>query len=320
VAPDAVFIGVPVFQAGAFVAETIESLLAQTHRAFRLVLSVDGADEESEHICARYLADPRVEMVVQPERLGWVRNTAFLHARAIEERATFACIQPHDDLAHPDYLSSLLNVAARHPRASVVYSDIECFGTVRGLIRQLSCMSESPLARMMDLLSSHFNAVAYRGLTRVSALKTVPAINENACGNFAVDTLWMTRLGRAGDLVRVPRPLYRKRYHASNTHAKWFTWPPEKKIEAWSLHCLDMLKEALSVTRDAVEQRRLLEMAGIRLLARGHQICPYRQTIHSLAKERRQELLTDFLAQGHGLARMARSIDPKRPSGLLSCR
>src|SRR4051794_20883932 len=69
--------------------------------------------------------------------------------------------------------------------------------------------------RGLALLSEHYNAVAYRGLIRGSMLRKVPLISGNPFNNFAADTVWMARLARVGDLVRVPRLLYRP----SNDHA-----------------------------------------------------------------------------------------------------
>src|SRR5207247_2207458 len=127
----------------------------------------------------------------------------------------YACLQPHDDIMEETYLSSLLAVAEAAPQAAVVYSDIRAFGDGDNLIHQPSVIG-SPLARLATLLIDHFNAVAFRGLTRVSALRAVEPISGNPFDDFAADTVWMARLATVGDLICVPRSLYRKRYPAGN--------------------------------------------------------------------------------------------------------
>src|SRR4029078_4202064 len=97
------------------------------------------------------------------------------------------------------------------------------------------------LARQSVLLTRHLGAVAYRGLNRTSALKTVPPISGNKFGDFACDTVWMARLPRAGDLIRVPQPTSPKRYLPSSAHAEWASWHKWQKSAAWIQHCLDML-------------------------------------------------------------------------------
>ena len=117
---------------------------------------------------------------------------------------------------------------------------------MKGSLSQES-VTGTPIERQSLLLARHFNAVAYRGLNRTSALKTVPPISGNKFGDFACDTVWMARLARAGDLVRVPRALYHKRYLPSSAHAEWENWHGWQKGAAWIQHCLDMLAEALPV-------------------------------------------------------------------------
>ena len=89
-------VGIPVWRGTAFVAETLESLLNQRGVRFKLFVSIDGADADSERACLPFASDPRVRIVVQPRRLGWVKNTAAVLAGA-SEQAEFVCVQPHDD-------------------------------------------------------------------------------------------------------------------------------------------------------------------------------------------------------------------------------
>ena len=267
-------VGVPVWRGADFVAETLESVLNQRGVRFKLFVSIDGADADSERACLPFASDPRVRIVVQPRRLGWVKNTAAVLAAA-SEQAEFVCVQPHDDWVETDYLATLLDAARDCPRAAVVYSDVAAFGTHEGVISQESVIG-TPIERQLLLLARHFAAIPYRGLNRASALKAVPPISGNNFGDFACDTVWMARLARAGDLVRVPRVLYHKRYFPSSTHAKWETWPQWQKGPAWVGHCLDMLAEAQTVASSIGERRLLIDAARGRLLGRHMEGINYR--------------------------------------------
>jgi len=259
-------VGVPVWRGAAFVAETLESVLNQRGVRFKLFISIDGADADSERACLPFASDPRVRIVVQPGRLGWVKNTAAVLAGA-GEQADFVCVQPHDDWVEADYLATLLDAARDHPQAAVVFSDLSVFGTHEGVLSQES-VTGTPIERQSVLLTRHFGAVAYRGLNRTSALKTVPPISGNKFGDFACDTVWMARLARAGDLIRVPQAIYHKRYLPGSTHAEWANWHKWQKGAAWIQHCLDMLAEALPVAASIEERRLLIEAARGRLWAR----------------------------------------------------
>jgi len=287
-------VGIPVWRGTAFVAEALESVLNQRGVRFKLIVSIDGADADSELACQPFASDPRVRIVVQPRRLGWVKNTAAVLAGA-SEGAEFVCVQPHDDWIETDYLATLLDTARDHSHAAVVFSDLVGFGTHEGVISQESVIG-TPVERQLSLLNRHFNAVAYRGLNRTSALKAVPPIAGNDHDDFACDTVWMARLARAGDLVRVPRVLYHKRYLPSSTHAAWAAWPREQKVAAWIRHCLDMLAEALPVATAIEERRLLIDAARGRLFLNQTQLSPYDGGIRALSRRSRWGMRAAFEA------------------------
>lgn len=286
-------VGVPVWQGADFVAETLESILAQRDVRLQVVVSIDGADRRSENACRPFLSDPRVSMVVQPRRLGWVANTAAALAGASANGAEFACIFPHDDLAEERYFAALREAARENPGAAAVFGDIMTFGTLDIALTQPS-VTGSPLDRQLTLLREHYNAVAYRGLTRTTALARVPPLSGNNHGDFACDTVWMARLARVGELIRVPQARYRKRMHGSNTHARWLEWSPQQKIDAWLCHCVDMLAEAAAVTGHAGERDRLVAAARSRLLLDAFPIGPYQTEIARLGASEREALRARF--------------------------
>jgi hypothetical protein len=148
----------------------------------KVFVSIDGADTDTERACQPFASDRRVRIVVQPRRLGWVTNTAAVLAGA-SEQAEFVCVQPHDDWIESDYLATLLDAAQKHPHAAVVFTDIAAFGAQEGVISQESVIG-TPIERQLLLLARHFNAVAYRGLNRTSALKALPLISGNGRGDF----------------------------------------------------------------------------------------------------------------------------------------
>lgn len=282
-------VGVPVWQGVGFVAETIDCMLSQRDVAVEVFICIDGADRESESACRPFASDPRVRIVVQPQRLGWGENCAAALAGAAAKGAPYVCLQPHDDLVDSDYLRSLVEVAEARPNAAVVYSDIRAFGSYSDLIVQPD-VTGTPIERQLALLRC-FHAVAFRGLTRAAALSRAPMAG-NSYWDFACDIVWLARLARVGDLVRVPRELYRKRYHAANTYKEWHAWSFEQRTEAWLQHCLDMLAEALRVCSRREDVDRVVAAARARLV--DDSASPYRADLARLAPEERAHLLRRF--------------------------
>lgn len=286
-------VAVPVWRGADYVAETLESVLRQRGAELTIIVSVDGGDETSEAACRPFLADPRVRVVVQRRRLGWVGNSSAALAAAVAEAADYACLQPHDDVLEDGYLAALLAAAEANPDAAVVYSDIQSFGTHDGVIRQPT-IAGSPFERQIGLLRDHFAAVAFRGLTRVTGLRSILPMAGNPCENFAADTVWMARQALVGDLVRVPHALYRKRYHANNTHTQWFAWSYERRMTAWIRHCLDMLAEALKASSTPSERRMLHRAARMRLMQRAPSSSPYRRDLAGMNPLARARMRSRF--------------------------
>ena len=261
--PERVTIGVPVYRGEAFLEETLHSIQAQTYREFEVLLSIDGPDPACERIGAKFLTDPRFQMTVQPERLGWVGNLNWLLSRVATDYWYF---HQQDDLTEPDYIEVLLDHARANPAAALVYCDIVPFGKIETPFSQPAPVrGATAYIRMMTLLHEHFPAFAFRGLTRAAAVREAGAVPTNDLGDFGVDICWLTGVARFGELLHVPRPLYRKRYHSENTESQWWAWPKERRLDAWSAHCVNMLEQVMRIEA-SVQERRMLWIAAVERL------------------------------------------------------
>jgi glycosyltransferase involved in cell wall biosynthesis len=259
-----VTIGMPVYRGLEFVRDSIRSILDQTHDDWDVVFSIDGPDPECEELCRGYLSDSRFRLQVQQQRLGWLANIGWLQQQAAGE---FWCYLPQDDFVRPEYLETMVDHARRWPSAAVVYCDLETFGD---RLSTMSCPSVvgDPVVRQLSILLGQFAGVAFRGLTRVSALRdTGGGIVENGADDFGADAVWMAVMATWGELVRVPLPpLYRKRLHGMSAHHVWKTWDRDRRMEAWVAHCHDMFEVATSVTAKAMERRLMWLATVIRLI------------------------------------------------------
>ena len=98
---------VPVFKVEKYVAECIESILAQTYTNFRLILVDDGTPDNSGKICDEYAAkDPRITVIHQ-ENAGVTRA----RARGVEEAddCEFITFVDSDDTITEDALEHLIS-------------------------------------------------------------------------------------------------------------------------------------------------------------------------------------------------------------------
>lgn len=152
------------------------------------------------------------------------------------------------------------------------------------------------------MLHEHHAAVPFRGLTRREALRQAGGIRSNEIENFSVDTTWVAAIARSGELLRVPVELYQKRYHSDNIHTKWAQWPFEKRIQAWTIHCSQMLEQAMQVEA-TLQERRLLWLVAVSRLVSPRTAIGY-LPVASLTEMERQQLLDEFFNQVQQISKL----------------
>jgi glycosyltransferase involved in cell wall biosynthesis len=237
-----ILIAMPLFEGWEHVAATLDSIKAQTHENYRVLISVDGGDERSFAVCRPYTEDSRFELVLQPNRLHWEGNINWL---AQQLREDFFCYWQHDDYCDPKYLEILSAYAMRHPEASSVYCDMKVFGTMEQLIQHPS-VTGFALQRVLAQVTQ-FNPAVIRCLVRASAMRASLPIR--------LASTWALALARAGELHRVPQLLYFRRIRPQSLTYTMRTRSAEVMWEAameWGLAVLEHVHPL--IRRDEVVQ------------------------------------------------------------------
>lgn len=302
-----VTIGVPVYKGQDYLAETLKSIQSQSYKNLNVLISLDGPNPRCEEICHPFLKDSRFQLIVQPKQLGWVKHINWLMSQA---KTPFWYCHPQDDLVSSEYVQVLLSAAEKMPNTAVTYCDIKTFGNKKRKIIRPSVLG-NPVVRQLQILLFHQAAVAFRGLTRVEALRNVDNIQANEVDSYSSDTVWLAALARWGNLQRIPKVMYYKRYHSNNEHIKWTTWPKEKIIKAWTIHCLDMLEQAMLVEANYLEKELFWWATTIRLYSKSFGFF----SIANFTSSDRIKLFEDFLYY----ARSRRNIEiPNRLNKLES--
>jgi O-antigen biosynthesis protein len=114
-----VSIALPVYDQAHLVDEAIEGVLSQTHANWELIVIDDGSTDDLEHRVRRYLDEPRMLFLRQPnQRLPAALNHALDYARGDLLTWTSA-----DNIMLPTQLARLIEELAGHPDAGLVYSN-----------------------------------------------------------------------------------------------------------------------------------------------------------------------------------------------------
>ncbi len=108
-----VSIGMPVYNAIDDISRVLDSLLAQTHRDFELLISDNASTDGTSQVLQDYAAsDPRIRQVRQPENIGAGRNFQFVLDHTQGEFFMWAA---SDDVRSPDFLAVNLAFLQAHP-------------------------------------------------------------------------------------------------------------------------------------------------------------------------------------------------------------
>lgn len=116
------------YQTEAYLAETIESVLAQTRDDWELVVVDNGHSDQIAEIVRRYLHDPRIRLIRQENR-GIVGGVM---AAAAAAHGRYFVVLDSDDAISPDFCARMGEVLAAHPEIDVLGCDAVCFADPGG--------------------------------------------------------------------------------------------------------------------------------------------------------------------------------------------
>jgi hypothetical protein len=204
---------IPTYNRARWLGGAIESILAQTHRDFRLIVSDNASTDETPDVVARY-DDPRITYVRREVNCGLNEhyNSWF---RSID--AEFLFIVPDDDRLLPDALERTLEALVANPRAALVHGQVDVIDEQDGLIaaaHDMTGLTGDTVERGADFIRRSMD-MSYRVHASTVNLRTAAVrdvlLDER---DYPVTDLghWM-RVALDWDLVFLARPLARYRIH-----------------------------------------------------------------------------------------------------------
>jgi glycosyltransferase involved in cell wall biosynthesis len=120
-----VSIGCPVYNGEALIEQALDSLLAQDHKDFELIISDNGSSDGTQRICEAYAArDTRIVYHRSDVNRGavWNFNRVFQLSRGL-----FFMWGAHDDLWHPAFVSRCVEWLRADPAAAICHSYAQPF-------------------------------------------------------------------------------------------------------------------------------------------------------------------------------------------------
>lgn len=224
-----VSIGMPVFNGERYLAEALDSILAQTYSDFELIISDNASTDGTQEICRAYAArDRRIRYFRNEKNLGASKNFNRVFELSSGEYFKWAA---HDDLCAPEYLERCVEVLDRKPSVVVCHpkvSIIDEHGKYLGHYDDyLDHRSPRPRERFRDYLfrgAGLWSAVF--GVMRASELEKTPLL-----GNYdSSDQVLVGELVLRGEVHQVPERLFFRRRHPQQS---WRANPTHNAMAAW---------------------------------------------------------------------------------------
>ena len=104
--PPLITIGMPVYNGEKFICEAIDSLVTQTEKRFKLIISDNGSTDQTYKICTEYASkDPRISVYRHKKNVGAALNFSFVVQQATSPYFIWAAC---DDVWDSNWLEVLL--------------------------------------------------------------------------------------------------------------------------------------------------------------------------------------------------------------------
>lgn len=206
--PNSVAVIIPCHNYGRFLAEALDSVLAQTRPASEIVVVDDASTDETSAVAAAY-ADRRVRYL----RVDHRHSQRARHSGFLATKSDVVCFLDADDRLDPRYLEEGMS-RFDTSRIGIVYSDVRYFGGEAGRSHYPKTFDRGRLARQNYL---HSGSLVLR-----EALVLSQGLEAATDDRFVLqDWLLWRRIADQGWQARKQPALYGYRKHSNSMTANW---------------------------------------------------------------------------------------------------
>lgn len=208
-----VSIGIPVYNAEAYLEHTIRSVLDQTYPDFELILSDNASTDRSLEICREYAArDPRIRLTAHPVNQGAQFNFRYVFQTA---RGPYFRWCASDDYFAPESLETCVATLDANPDVVLCYPGTILVDGEGRFLREydddLDLRMDDPVERYRQVVARIMLVNVIYGLMRSEAVRRTGLISHF----FGADQVFVAELSLQGRFMAIDRPLFYRRMHAA---------------------------------------------------------------------------------------------------------
>jgi glycosyltransferase involved in cell wall biosynthesis len=236
-----VTIGLNCYKAERWIAECLDSLLAQTVQDFEIVISDNASPDRTFEVVSGYAArDPRIRVSRTDRNIGVAGNLNRVFETARGEYFFWAAAT---DWYDPRFLERCIGRMQRDPSVDLVASQLASFVHDRRSAttdpRQVRGESDSPVERVVSLLRDNRDGRLFRGVYRADAIRPFFPLGSR----FGQDVILVAGVSSRGKVVMLDEePYYFERNAPGATtfkipaHLRVGYYEPEAGLRAYVFH------------------------------------------------------------------------------------
>lgn len=243
----AVTVGMPVYNAAAYLERALSSLAAQSFSDFNLLISDNASTDSTPEILQDWAArDPRIEIVRQRENIGAVKNFKYVLENSKSPWFMFAA---HDDKWSSNYIEALYKKTLEQPATDLVVPRVVFFypdGRAEKICPvPLDTFIKAGTARMRGLLRSAHGSWFY-GLYRRKNLLAVQSLIKNYTYAWGADLVTLLPFLLSGRVAASDDAVF---YHFETILSRQ-CYRPQTLEQQWGVYCA-FWREVMSVMKTA---------------------------------------------------------------------
>jgi hypothetical protein len=236
---------VPAYRPGMRFVGLLESIAAQTYGDVVIRVSLDHAPSHSMPQLPD-LRGRRLEVIEQPERLGWVGNVNAM-LRTVD--TPYFALLMHDDQLSPRYLEAAVGVLERDPSVVVAHGTLRHHGIRDGEVEFAPSISGDRMQRLMACLERgpHETGLGWRGVVRSALLQDGLRLRTRRSDGMLSNVLMAFEMLVYGESASVPDIYYDKFTDPDGLSRDYHqrTYEQRSEMLADNLACLvDVVTEA----------------------------------------------------------------------------
>src|SRR3990167_10213458 len=205
-------IGIPCYNQSQYLAECIESVLAQTHKPHEIIICNDGSQDDTRYVAMQY---PEIKYIEQVNKgLASARNTILMNMTG-----DYFMPLDSDDKMLPNCLERIANTIEQYPEADIIAPSFKCFGINNGEVILM------PNPQLEDFKPADFktpmNRIAYFSAIKKEALLEIGGYSPRITFGWEDYALWINLLSKGKKIVTIPEVLvlYRTKEESMITEA-----------------------------------------------------------------------------------------------------